>query len=236
VHKRCFYHTEIVIPDLECSTLSCHSYLSSLIYNGEAVTLTKTKTFANPGYTVLTLTVNGVELSRIADYLYKCRRLEIKFDALGMYLAALPFQLNPFASRSKGIFCSKHVTRALKAAGIKVISDLNENIVTPSKLYRVLHDKIPRDRMVVSGIQAEGSYGTGQLELCNTVVSEEPKQKRISFNKVLKALRLSCFHQDMHIFEKQVYIHTWNCHMHAIWLDYASTQLCKVSSTLRAQA
>jgi hypothetical protein len=49
VHKQGFCHTEIAIPDMESSTLSCPSYLSSSIYNGEAVTLTKIKTFSNPG-------------------------------------------------------------------------------------------------------------------------------------------------------------------------------------------
>lgn len=49
VHKQGFCHTEIVIPDMETTTLSCPSYLSSSIYNGETVTLTKTKTFSNPG-------------------------------------------------------------------------------------------------------------------------------------------------------------------------------------------
>ncbi len=49
VHKQGFCHTEIVIPDMEHTTLGCPAYLSSSIYNGETVTLTKTKTFANPG-------------------------------------------------------------------------------------------------------------------------------------------------------------------------------------------
>ena len=152
VHKRGFYHTEIVIPDLECSTLSCPSYISSSIYNGETVTLTKTKTFANPGYTVLTITVDGMELSKIADYLYEAKRMQLRFDPIGMYLAVLPFQLNPFASTGQRTFCSKHVTKALKSANIDGIATLNENIVTPSKLYRVMHDQIPRDRMVVGSV------------------------------------------------------------------------------------
>ncbi len=45
VHKHGFCHVEIVIPDTE----SGGGYLSSSIYNGETVTLTRTKTFANPG-------------------------------------------------------------------------------------------------------------------------------------------------------------------------------------------
>ena len=95
VHKmQGFCHVEIAIPDLESSSGGGgQSYLSSSIYNGEAVTLTRTKTFANPGYTVLTFTVDGTELSRIADYLFESKRMELGFDAVGMYLAALPFQV-----------------------------------------------------------------------------------------------------------------------------------------------
>jgi hypothetical protein len=93
-----------------------------------------------------------VELAKIADYLYESKRMQLQFDSMGMYLAALPFQINPFVSQ-KSTFCSKHVTRALKAASIESICSLNENIVTPSKLYRVLHDKLPRDRLVVGSVQ-----------------------------------------------------------------------------------
>ena len=60
--------------------------------------------------------------------------------------------MNPFASSSRTTFCSKHVTKALKAAGIEGVSRLNENIVTPSKLYKVLHDELDRDRMVVGSV------------------------------------------------------------------------------------
>ncbi len=156
VHKHGFCHAEIVIPDMAEHRAGSHaagSFLSSSIYQGETVTLTKTKTFANPGYTVLTFTVNGIELASIADYLYESKRMQLKFDSVGMYLAALPFQLNPFASSGLTTFCSKHVTTALKSAGIEAVTDLNANIVTPSKLYRVLHDSISKDRMVVGSVQ-----------------------------------------------------------------------------------
>lgn len=62
-------------------------------------------------------------------------------------------QINPFASSSSRTFCSKHVTKALKLAGIEGVSTLNENIVTPSKLYRVLQEGLNRDRMVVGSVQ-----------------------------------------------------------------------------------
>lgn len=147
-HNRGFCHTEICVPDLE----NPHAYLSSSIYNGETVTLTKTKTFANPGYTVLTFTVTRPELVSITNYLHEAKRMQLKFDAVGMYLAALPFQLN-FFSGSKATFCSKHVTHALRCAGIEAVAELNENIVTPSKLYKVLKEKLNRDRLVAGTVE-----------------------------------------------------------------------------------
>ena len=146
IHSRGFHHTEIAIPDVE----NAGSYLSSSIYNGETVSLTKTKTFANPGYTVTTFTVTGKELEGIRHYLQESRRMQLGFDSVGMYLAALPFQLVPRSSRTT--FCSKHVTRALKAGGIEAVQHLNENIVTPSKLYRVLQEKIPSSRKVAGTV------------------------------------------------------------------------------------
>lgn len=149
VHKnRGFCHTEICIPDLQ----NPPSYLSSSIYNGETVTLTRTKTFANPAYTVVTFTVSRAELVQISDYLHEAKRMQLKFDSMGMYLAALPFQLNPFAGSSRTTFCSKHVTLALKAAGIEAVTGLNENIVTPSKLYNVLKTKLDTNRLVAGTV------------------------------------------------------------------------------------
>jgi hypothetical protein len=149
VHKRGFHHVEIVVPDLDTS--SSGGFLSSSIYNGETVTLTKTKTFANPAYTVMSFSVTSGELGKITDYLHESKRQQLSFDKFGMFLAALPFQLGWRSTKST--FCSKHVTRALKAAGIEAVEELNENIVTPSKLYRVLHEKLRRDRMVVGSVQ-----------------------------------------------------------------------------------
>ncbi len=147
-----FCHVEIAIPDVESG--DSNSYLSSSIYNGETVSLTKTKTFANPGYTVVSFTVDGTELSKMADYLHESKRRQLKFDSVGMYLAALPFQLNPFSPSTK-TFCSKHVTTALKCASIEAVDGLNENIVTPSKLFRVLHDKLRKDRLVVGSVPSK---------------------------------------------------------------------------------
>lgn len=149
LHTKGFHHTEIVIPDLDHHPPSS-SFLSSSIYNGETVSLTSTKTFANPGYTVTTFNVTAKELAGIRHYLQESKRMQLGFDAPGMYLASLPFQLGPRSRRST--FCSKHVTAALKAGGIEAVQHLNENIVTPSKLYRVLQERIPSSRKVVGTV------------------------------------------------------------------------------------
>lgn len=146
VHKKGFHHAEIVVPD----GTSSGGFLSSSIYNGESVTLTKTKTFANPGYTVVSFVVTGNELQGIMHYLNESKRMQLSFDGLGMYLAAFPLQIG--FRRSRSTFCSKHVTMALKSGGIEAVQDLNENIVTPSKLYRVLHERIPNDRKVAGSV------------------------------------------------------------------------------------
>lgn len=140
-----FHHVEIMVPDIDQP-----GFLSSSIYNGETVTLTKSKTFANPAYTVMTFTVTGVELMHMMDYLHESRRQQLGFDKIGMFLASLPVQVGWRSSRKT--FCSKHVTRALKEAGIEAVCHLNENIVTPSKLYKVLQERIPADRKVAGSV------------------------------------------------------------------------------------
>jgi hypothetical protein len=149
VHSKGFHHVEIVIPDIN----NAGGFISSSIYNGECVLMTKTKTFTNPGYTVMTFSVTGKELCGIRDYLFESRRMQLSFDGMGMYLAALPFQIG-FGS-SKTTFCSKHVTKALKAGGIEAVLNLNENIVTPSKLYKILCENIPHDTKVAGSVASK---------------------------------------------------------------------------------
>lgn len=156
IHKKGFHHVEIVVPDIEPdSGINKGGFLSSSIYNGETVSLTKTKTFANPAYTILTFSVSGLELSSILDYLHESKRLQLSFDKAGMFLAALPLQVG--WRNSRRTFCSKHVTKALKAAQLEAVMDLNENIVTPSKLYKILHENIPADRKVAGSVQYKES-------------------------------------------------------------------------------
>ena len=67
----------------------------------------------------MTFSVTGKELSGIRDYLYGSKRMQLAFDGMGMYLAALPFQVT-FFGKDRSTFCSKHVTQALKAGRIEV--------------------------------------------------------------------------------------------------------------------
>jgi hypothetical protein len=147
IHGRGFHHVEIVVPD----GTSAGSFYSSSIYNGETVTLTKTKTFANPGYTIMTFSVSGRELDSMLNYLQDSKRQQLQFDRTGMMLAALPFQVGWRSCRST--FCSKHVTKALKAGSIEAVLALNENAVTPSKLFKVLHNNMPAERKVAGSVQ-----------------------------------------------------------------------------------
>lgn len=132
-HGRGACHVEICIPNGK-------SFLSCSIYNGEKVTLSSQKTFANPGYAVHTLEVNGEQLSNIRSFLSACHAQGQSFDKNGMYLATLPF---PVPRSRKGTFCSKLVTEALQRGGVRCVQGLNADIVSPSKLWKLLRKGEP---------------------------------------------------------------------------------------------
>lgn len=142
VHGRGFCHVEVCVP--HPPSFGGHQpegYVSSSIYNGETVTSSSRKTFANPGYAVHTEVVGADRLRAIHDGISEATRQEVGFDGLGMYLAALPFAVPGLASNSK-TFCSRYVTELLQAAGVggDAVQALDPRITTPSKLYKVLKD------------------------------------------------------------------------------------------------
>jgi hypothetical protein len=67
--------------------------------------------------------------------------MELRFDGIGMWMAALPFHFGNlgFSSRNK-TFCSRYITGLLQDAGIggESVKRLNPHITTPSKLHKVL--------------------------------------------------------------------------------------------------
>lgn len=99
-----FCHVEICIPqdDDENHHVSVDerssNYLSSSIYNGETVSLTHSKSFGNPGYTIHTMAITASQLKRIRAYIYQHHEGQTGFDAVGMYMAVLPFQVGSHGS------------------------------------------------------------------------------------------------------------------------------------------
>jgi len=122
-------HVELCLPEGS-------QYVSASIYNGEKITMSAQKTFANPGYTVHTIAVSQDQVMRMKQHATKCMNKNLYFDKLGMYLAVLPFAI-PFRS-SQGTFCSKLVTEMLQAADVQAVNQLNASTTSPSKLWKTL--------------------------------------------------------------------------------------------------
>lgn len=135
VHGRGFCHVEICIPHMVGSRSK--GFLGSSIYNGEHVTVSTRKTFANPGYVVHTESVSSEQLRKLSEAIIEANRKEIQFDRLGMCLAILPFA-TPLSSSSSRTFCSRYVTELLQMIGL--VPSLDPRITTPSKLYRSLRE------------------------------------------------------------------------------------------------
>jgi hypothetical protein len=96
-------HVELCMPHND-------GLLISSIYNGETVNVNTTKRFSNEGYTVHTLMVNDQQLASMKKTVLLKSGRKDPFDAVGMYLAWLPFKI-PRIQRGNGTFCSKYVTQ-----------------------------------------------------------------------------------------------------------------------------
>lgn len=136
VHGRGFCHVEITMPNIYSGN---SAYVSSSIYNGETVTLTQTKTFANPQYVQHSMTVSTRELRDMLKFVNSSHERRVGFDQLGMYCALLPFEIRSKPENST--FCSRYVTECLQFADLPYMRELNSALVTPSKLYKILTTK-----------------------------------------------------------------------------------------------
>jgi hypothetical protein len=137
IHGKGFCHVEISLP---YSDSVGNSYLSTSIYSGECVSVNKSKTFANPGYSVLSIGVNETQLNRLKEKIQENYTAQTAFDRIGMYLATLPIQLLP--TRLRKTFCSKYITTLLQHADVACVRGLNPSITTPSKLYKVIRQSV----------------------------------------------------------------------------------------------
>lgn len=129
-----FCHVELCIPD------GRQGYLSSSIYQNESVSLTASKTFANPGYVIRSFAVSADELRAIRSFVESSHASCVRFDGWGMMMASLPW--HPYGRPQDRTFCSRYVTEALQAANIASVQKLNSATVTPTKLHKVLQAEI----------------------------------------------------------------------------------------------
>lgn len=134
LHGRGFHHTELCIPDLRRPG----EWINTSIYNGETVSMNNVKTFANPGYVVVTLSVSTEELHEMRTFIERTHAARCRFDGLGMFVCMLPFRAIPWSSGGNSTFCSKYVTDILKAGGIETVQPYQSAIMSPSKLFKQL--------------------------------------------------------------------------------------------------
>eukprot|EP00961_Rhodomonas_salina_P012822 172772-Rhodomonas_salina.2 len=113
---------------------STHAIASS-IYHGETVFM-KRRTFANPNYTILTLTVADTQFKRMFAYCKHACEQTHSFDAVGMYLSYIP--LGCRRPHAKKTFCSSYVASVLIEGGVKEMQHVNPAYMRPSTIYKLL--------------------------------------------------------------------------------------------------
>jgi len=102
----------------------------------------KPKTFANPEYKLVSLSVSNMEYMAAYSYCTAAMSHNITFNELGIYTAYLQpcpmFYTSPSVETGH-TFCSKIVTEVLQAGGLPEADHLDPCMTTPSVLYGALH-------------------------------------------------------------------------------------------------
>ena len=102
----------------------------------------KPKTFANPEYRLVSLSVSNMEYLAAYSYCSAAMSHNITFNELGIYTAYMQpcpmFYTRPSVETGH-TFCSKIVTEALQAGGLTEADHLEPCRTTPSVLYEALH-------------------------------------------------------------------------------------------------
>ena len=128
-----FCHVEMAIPQRFGEEPWERTVWGSSIYQDEAVFF-KEKTYKRDGYVSIAIEVTVTQLYNIRAYCRHHAERGTPFSLIAMYAAYLPFQLVD----TEATFCSKHVTNALKAGGVRAVESLNASTTTPSRLYHAL--------------------------------------------------------------------------------------------------
>lgn len=145
----------------------CHA---ELVFEGgvgfsiyyEEPTRMRQRTFSNPGYEMVSLSVSHMEYSACAQFCSQAVKEAYPFDSWGMYLATIhPGGCSDRPSSAVGkTFCSKIITEALQFAGLPEVSALSPSAVTPSRLYAAVRDSERRVCHAVRPMQLSKSRGS----------------------------------------------------------------------------
>jgi len=148
----------------------CHA---ELVFEGgmgfslyfEEPTRIRQRTFSNPGYEMVSLSVSPMEYSSCAQFCSQAAQEAYPFDSRGMYLATIhPGGCLDRPSSSVGkTFCSKVITEALQFAGVPEVAHLSPSAVTPSRLYAAVRDSERRVCHAVRPLQLGKKGGGGGL-------------------------------------------------------------------------
>ena len=119
------------------------------------------RTFSNPGYEMVSLSVSHMEYSACAQFCSRAVKEAYPFDSWGMYLATVhPGGCSDRPSSAVGrTFCSKIITEALQFAEVPEVAHLSPSAVTPSRLYAAVKDSERRVCHSVRPLQLVKSGG-----------------------------------------------------------------------------
>lgn len=109
--------------------------MASSIFSGESVFF-RPRTFANPHYTIITLTVPEQDYRKMHRRCYDCAEEQVAFDSYGMYTSILT--IFPSFQSPRKTFCSKYVCEVLQMGGVKEVQGQRPETMTPSKLHNLL--------------------------------------------------------------------------------------------------
>jgi hypothetical protein len=145
-YKTC--HVELVFED----------DMSFSIFAGSKLFFKK-RTFSNPEYSLLSLSVSQAEYASLYSFCQSASTHDLGFTDAGMYMCYLQPRSCPVFNTAPSVeagctFCSKIVTEALLFAGTPEAEDLIPCTTTPSCLYGAFKDS-PRRVLSSVGFRRE---------------------------------------------------------------------------------
>ena len=132
--------------------------VASSIFAGESVFI-KTRTFANPNYTILTLTVSDQAFTKMYNAAQAAAARGDSFSTPAMVRSWFPCCCNSLP-RGK-TFCSAYVTSLLQVGDVREVQGVNPANMRPSSLFRLIHEAPQQCFSSVSYKVASMTYPNG---------------------------------------------------------------------------